>query len=84
MFVVYGEDLFLAIEVKNTANIRPADLKSLRSFHDDYPEAQRILLYRGKEQLKIDQIYCIPSDTFIKSIHPDSLLVGSRLKRKGH
>ena len=70
-FVVYGQDTFVAIEVKNTAILRPADLKSLRSFHQDYPGAKTILVYRGHEQLQTDHIQCLPCDVFLKQIHPD-------------
>jgi uncharacterized protein len=73
-FVVYGEDTFTAIEVKNTGTIRPADLKSLRRFHQDYPEAKTILIYRGHEQLQTDHIQCLPCDAFLQQIHPESEL----------
>ena len=36
-----------AIEVKNTARIRPEDLRGLKAFIADYPQAQAALLYRG-------------------------------------
>ena len=71
-FVVYGQDSFIAIEVKNTGTIRPADLRSLRRFHEDYPEAKTLLVYRGHEQLQIDYIKCIPCEIFLRQIHPDT------------
>ena len=37
-FVVYGPGGLFAIEVKNSARIRPQDLRSLRAFKEDYPE----------------------------------------------
>jgi len=69
-FIVYGNSGFYAIEVKNSKNIRRSDLKSLKSFIDDYPEAKPIILYRGKEVLKIDQIDCIPVDQFLINLIP--------------
>ncbi|MDE0389822.1 MAG: DUF4143 domain-containing protein, partial [Rhodospirillales bacterium] len=36
-FVLYGRDVFWALEVKHAARIRPADLRSLKSFAGDYP-----------------------------------------------
>ncbi len=39
-FVVYGRDGFWAVEVKHTGEIRPADLRGLRAFREDYPEAE--------------------------------------------
>lgn len=68
--VVYGEDGFWAIEVKNSPRVRPEDLKSLRSFGEDYPESTRLLLYRGKEKLKKDGVLCIPCEEFLLQIHP--------------
>ncbi|MFC1763113.1 ATP-binding protein [Planctomycetota bacterium] len=76
-FVLYGQDSFYAIEVKNTGVVRPADLKSLRSFGVDYPEAQRILLYRGKDRLLIDGIHCLPCPLFLKQLHPDKPFIPS-------
>ena len=46
-FIVFGPLGFWAIEVKNSRNINPSDLRSLSSFIEDYPEAKALLLYRG-------------------------------------
>lgn len=67
-FIVYGKDLFWAIEVKNTANIRPQDLRPLKAFGKDYPEAKRILLYRGREQLLRDNIIIKPCEEFLREL----------------
>ena len=69
-FVLYGGDGFWAIEVKNTGRIRPQDLRGLRAFGTDYPEASRLLLYRGTEPLLIDGIRCQPVDDFLRQLHP--------------
>lgn len=69
-FVVYGESQFQAIEVKNSATVRPAHLAALKAFGADYPEARRWLLYRGRERLLIDGIMCIPVDEFLRSLKP--------------
>ena len=69
-FVIYGENLFDAIEVKNTDNLSPKDFSGLKSFADDYPEAQRIMLYRGKERLLRNGVMCIPVDEYLKSLKP--------------
>lgn len=73
-FVVYGENVFVAIEVKNTSRVRPEDLRSLRAFREDYPEAALVLLYRGKERLKIDGILCLPVAEFLPALRPDGPL----------
>jgi predicted AAA+ superfamily ATPase len=64
-FVVYGKDLFWAIEVKNAAYVQPRDLKALRTFGEDYPEAKRFLLYRGREKLLHDGITIQPCQDFL-------------------
>ena len=69
-FIVYGQDWFIAIEVKHSATVRRSDLRALRSFHDDYPEAQRLLLYLGDEQLHIDGVRCMPCERFLRALHP--------------
>ena len=69
-FVVYGENAFCAFEVKNTSTIRAHDLRSLRTFTSDYPECQAALLYRGRDRLRIDGVWCVPVEDFLRSIEP--------------
>lgn len=69
-FIVYGENIFWAIEVKFTANIRDADLSGLVSFGEDYPEAKRFFLYQGKEQLNKKGITCLPCELFLRELKP--------------
>ncbi len=69
-FVVYGENVFLAIEVKNTLKIRAPDLKPLKIFKKDYPEAKAIFLYRGADILNIDGIHCLPAEKFLLDLRP--------------
>lgn len=64
-FVVYGKDLFWAIEVKNAAHVQPRDIKALRTFGEDYPEAERFLLYRGREKLLRNGITIQPCGDFL-------------------
>ena len=70
-FVVYGEDGLWAFEVKNTKKIRPEDARGLRSFGEDYPRAQLVLLYRGSETLKKDRILRLPCESFFSRLHPE-------------
>ena len=69
-FIVYGRDGFWAIEVKHTAHLRPADLRGLRAFEEDYPEASLRLLYRGRETLDLDGIRCLPCEDFLRALVP--------------
>lgn len=70
-FVVYGSSGFWALEVSNTAQVRPRDLSGLKSFTSDYPECEPVFLYRGKERLLIDGIRCIPGDEFLRELRPN-------------
>jgi len=70
-FVVYGDEVFWAIEVKNTSRIRPEDLRSLNSFRADYPESSVYLLYRGKERIMRNGILCVPCDEFLLNLNPE-------------
>lgn len=77
-FVVYTEDEFVAIEVKNTAKPSHSDFTSLKLFGNDYPMARRMLLYRGKEQYLERGILVVPVEKFIRSLRP-----GERLFAEG-
>jgi predicted AAA+ superfamily ATPase len=79
-FVLYGQDTFYGIEVKSTAVIRPKMLNALRSFQKNFPEAGTCFLYRGREQLLIDGILCMPAETFLFQLHPKRPLLQSDQK----
>ena len=66
-FILYGGNTFTAIEVKNTNVIRPVDYNGLGSFGDDYPEASRLLLYRGKVPMNHKNIRVVPVELFLQS-----------------
>lgn len=69
-FVLYGDQLFQAIEVKNASAVRPQDLRGLKAFREDYPQATCLLLYRGRERLEVEGIACLPVDAFLRALHP--------------
>jgi predicted AAA+ superfamily ATPase len=69
-FVVYGADGFWAFEVKNTARVRPEDLRGLRTFAADYPRSRPLLLYRGSQRLEIDGVRCVPVGSFLAELRP--------------
>lgn len=73
-FIVYGEDGIYALEVKNSKTVRPHDVKSLRAFKEDYPQSQLMLIYRGNERLKKDDVLCIPCEEFLMSLIPGKKL----------
>ena len=70
-FVVYGESGLQAFEVKNARRVHSSDLRALRSFRADYPEAQTAVLYRGSERLRIDDVWCLPVADFLRRTTPD-------------
>ncbi len=72
-FIVYGAKGIFAIEVKNSSRIQPQDIKSLRSFKEDYPESKAYLLYRGKERLMKNGVRCVPCDDFLRALRPGAL-----------
>ncbi|MDP1606933.1 MAG: DUF4143 domain-containing protein [Rhodocyclaceae bacterium] len=69
-FVVYGPDVFWAIEVKHAARIDSKDLRALAAFREDYPEASVCLLHMGRERLMINGIDCIPCAEFLPGLRP--------------
>jgi len=69
-FVVYGPERFYGIEVKHAERIHRVDLRGLKAFRDDYPQAQTAMLYRGRESLLIDGVSCIPCEDFLLRLRP--------------
>jgi predicted AAA+ superfamily ATPase len=75
-FVIYGKE-FLAIEVKHAGRVSNKDLKGLKAFREDYPEASLVLLYRGTERLLIDGILCLPCTNFLLNLKPKTKIMDS-------
>ena len=78
-FVLYGESLFYAIEVKRSTRVRPEDLRGLRAFLHDYPEATALLLYQGDTWLQEGPVTCIPCRQFLRALKPGDTLPVDRL-----
>lgn len=74
-FVVYGPKGLWAIEVKNHPRFSHQDLKGLKEFGKDYPEATRIFLYRGNQRSHEDGVWCLPCSEFLLQLHPDTPLL---------
>lgn len=73
-FVVYTSDDFTAIEVKHSDRITSEDLAALKLFARDYPEARRVLLYRGEQRYLEDGILITPVDEYLKALTPNNPL----------
>ena len=50
--------------------MRERDLRGLRAFLEDYPEAKARLLYRGDERLEMRGIRCEPCEAYLAGIRP--------------
>lgn len=71
-FIIYGEKGFWAIEVKNSRNVSPEDVRGLNHFIEDYPEAKPLLLYRGPK-IEYKNVLCLPVEQFLKQLQPNNL-----------
>lgn len=69
-FVGYGPNDFWAIEVKHNDVVRAADVRSLQTFAEDYPEAEPILLYRGRDALLVSGVRCVSVERFLRALRP--------------
>ncbi|MBI5242459.1 MAG: ATP-binding protein [Elusimicrobia bacterium] len=70
-FIVYGQDVFLAVEVKASRAVCSKDVRPLKAFLEDYPQARACLLYGGRERLRLDGIPCVPCGEFLMRLVPD-------------
>ena len=82
-FVVYGTAGFWAIEVKNTARVRPEDLRGLKAFGTDYARAELLLLYRGERRERDGRIWILPVEDFLRELRPDRALIPATDKHHG-
>jgi predicted AAA+ superfamily ATPase len=72
--VMYGERGLHAFEVTRSAVFRETDLRGLRLFCADYPEASGHLLYGGTRRYQYDRIQVVPFGEAIKTL--GTLLAG--------
>ena len=68
--MLYGPEIFLAIEVKRASRVHHRDLTALKAFGQDYPEAQLLLLSFHPEPLLIDGIRCEPLEPWLRQLRP--------------
>lgn len=70
-FIIYGEQDFWAIEVKNSCSLSPDDVRGLNHFSEDYPKAKLLLLYRGPK-MQYRGVLCLPVEDFLKQLKPNT------------
>ena len=68
-FVIYGEKYFSAIEIKRKSNLTNKDLRGLKLFLKDYPQAKAFLFYNGDRKLYYGRITAIPLNIFFADVH---------------
>ena len=54
---------------KGVSGIRERE-KGLLSFQEDYPQATVVMLYCGKERLRIKGVLCLPCEEFLAALDP--------------
>ncbi len=69
-FVLYGEAGFWAVEVKNARDVRREDLRGLKAFRQDYPECEPLLLYRGRDRLRMEDVLSLSVEDFLRGLAP--------------
>lgn len=66
-FIIYGPKNFIAIEVKRSNSVSSSDLKGLKLFLEDYPEAKAYVVYGGNKKLYFENnIEALPILEFLK------------------
>lgn len=71
-FVLYGEHGLKAFELKLSKVVRSKDMKGLKAFKQDYPEAETFLIYTGDRTEYHGDITAIPLSWALKNL--DKLL----------
>lgn len=67
-FVLYGPRGIIGIEVKRSDTIDSKDLRGLKAFSEDYPEAKLFLFYGGKRREFIGNIQLIPLEEALPAL----------------
>ncbi|MBS0629174.1 MAG: ATP-binding protein [Verrucomicrobia bacterium] len=73
-FILHSPLGLWAIQVKNSRQISQDDLRPLKIFLEDYPEAKAIFLHRGMDRLIKGNILCMPCSEFLASLKPNKSL----------
>jgi len=67
-FVLYGERGLVAIEVKMTQQVRSDELRGLRRFRDDYPQATAFFVYAGSRRRHDAGIEIVPAEDALRGL----------------
>ena len=67
-FILYGPKGLLAFEIKRSSRISKKNLKGLKLFANDYPEAKLYMLYGGSRQEYVNNISILPVEKALKEL----------------
>ena len=67
-FILYGPKGLLAFEIKRSDRISKKNLKGLKLFANDYPEAKLYMLYGGSRQEYVNNISILPVEKALKEL----------------
>lgn len=67
-FVLYGNNGFMAFEIKRKVRLDSKDFKGLKAFSEEYPEAKLYLAYGGQESYFEGDIQVIPYQDLLKNL----------------
>ena len=68
--VVDGSDGTVGFKVTNSDEVGAPELRALRAFRRDYPDAEAAILYRGRERTLEDGTRCLPVAEFLRALRP--------------
>lgn len=67
-FIAYGPRKLIAFEVKRKSYIDSKDMKGLKAFKEEYPNAECYLIYGGDQILYKNDITCLPITLALKQL----------------
>jgi len=67
-FVLYGERGLVAFEVKMTQTVRPGNLRGLRRFRENYPQAKTFFVYTGSRRGHDAGIEIMPAEAALRGL----------------
>lgn len=73
-FIVYGPRGFWAIEVKRKDHVAPDDIRGLKAFQEEYPEAKCLIVNGVKRRENYQGFPVIPIEEFLLGLAPGNLI----------
>lgn len=67
-FILYGPSGFKAFEVTRAATLRGKDFDGLRAFGEEYPEAERFMLYGGSRAYVEHDVKVLPVEQALRGL----------------